>query len=168
MGTENQQLGMDLGVPVEQTAWGKWADPDRQAAQVQKFLERAGLESLPAEPWRKDAPELKAVDAAVAELFPDIETAMAPENADIADAFVCFIGAYAIKFSGARWYDEDWFGREYSLYDDVNPALEFGDHDESEFTVLGLMGNVVGRGFSTTADMIRNFTEEYAEKTRHA
>lgn len=101
---------------------------------MQKFLERAGLKSLPAEPWPKDASELKAVDAVVVELFPDMETAMSPENADITDEFICFLGAYAIEFCGARRYDEDWFGREYSFYDDVNPALEFGDHDESEFT----------------------------------
>ncbi|WP_280399414.1 hypothetical protein [Nocardia carnea] len=57
---------------------------------MQKFLERAGLKQLSAEPWPKDAPELKAVDAVVVELFPDIETAMSPENADITDDFICF------------------------------------------------------------------------------
>lgn len=162
-GTDNQQLGMDLGVPVEQIAWGKRTDPDRQAAQVQKFLDRGGLKSLRAEPWPKDAPELKAVNAVVVELFPDMGTAMSPENADMADAFICFLGAYAIKFCGARWYDENWFGREYSFYD-VNSALEFGDHGESKFIVWGLMGNFVGQGFSSAAEMIRNFAEEHPKR----
>lgn len=163
MGTEDQ-LSMDLGVPVEQTPWGKWVDPDRQAAQVRTFLDRAGVKSLPTQPWLKDAPELKKLDAVVTELFPDMDTAMAAENADIADAFICFLGAYAIRFAGARWYEAKWFGREYSFYDDINPALAFGDHDESEFTVWGLMDGIAGQDFSGTADMIREMAAEYAGK----
>src|SRR6478735_3298262 len=84
----DEQLGLDLGVPVEQTEWGKWVDPHRRKEQVRRFLDRAGLRTIPAKAWPEGAPELTQLDGVVAELFPDLATAMAPENADMADAFI--------------------------------------------------------------------------------
>src|SRR5690606_8122887 len=77
----NDQLGLDFD--VEQTAWGRWVDPDRRAAQVRKFLDRAGLEDIPPAPWPEGSPEVKRLDSLLAELFPDMSTAMASENGDI-------------------------------------------------------------------------------------
>ncbi|WP_433710487.1 hypothetical protein ACQP2U_29695 [Nocardia sp. CA-084685] len=163
MGSD-EQFGLDLGVPVEQTEWGKWVEPARRKEQVRKFLDRAGLRAIPAKPWPEGAPELTQLDGVVAELFPDLATAMAPENADIADAFICFLGECFIEFTGAEWIDAPWFGREYSFYDHVNPALQYGFADAEADTAWGLMKDVAGGNFSRTAGMLREFADRYAEE----
>ena len=161
MGNDGQ-LGLDF--EVEQTEWGKWVDPDRRAAQVRKFMDHAGLQRIPVTPWPADSPDLKRLDAVVTQLFPDMATAMKPENADIADAFICFIGECYFKFAQAHWFDHDWRGREHSFYDHVNPALRWcGDDGEEVVTAWGLMESVAfhyeyGDGFSLLADEMR---EEY-------
>ncbi|MGW4366188.1 hypothetical protein ACWEKT_11125 [Nocardia takedensis] len=139
--SDSQQLPLDI--EVEQTPWGKWVDPRRREAQVRKFMEYVDLQQLPNEPWPVDSPEVKRLDPVVAELFPDLATAMAPENADIADAFICFMGECFIEYAGAEWIDDDWQGRQYSFYEHVNPALLIDSEDEDIVTVWGLMDNMI-------------------------
>ncbi|WP_147404268.1 hypothetical protein [Nocardia panacis] len=162
----DEQLGFDID--VEQTAWGKWVDPDRRAAQVRKFLDYAQIPRIPTKPWPEDSPELKQLDTVVERLFPDLATAMAPENADMADAFICFLGECFIKFAGARWEPYEWFGRDKSFYDDVNPMLEYGFDTDGD-TAFGLMKVMIdhydpadGGMFAGMAEMMREFAEEYA------
>ncbi|WP_054811218.1 hypothetical protein [Nocardia arizonensis] len=170
MAGSDEQL--DLGFAVEQTEWGKWVDPERRAAQVWKFMKHAGLQEIPAEPWALDAPEVKRLNPIVAELFPDMATAMAPENADMADAFICFMGECFVKYAGAEWIDEEYFGREYSFYDHVNPALLFDNHDEDVETAYGLMQSIITRSsghdgmFSKLVAILREYREYYEEKRR--
>ncbi|MEU6828849.1 hypothetical protein ABZ894_09375 [Nocardia beijingensis] len=164
----DEQLTMDLGVPVEQTEWGKWVDPDRRSVQVQKFMDYAGIREIPSEPWPEGSAELERLDSVIAELFPDLATAMAPENADIADAFICFLGELFIRFAGAHWEDYEWFGRENSFYDHINPMLEYGFDTDGD-TAYGLMKLMIedydpddGGMFSSMAEMLREFAEEYS------
>ncbi|MEU1546897.1 hypothetical protein [Nocardia sp. NPDC005745] len=161
-------MTMDLGVQVEQTEWGKWVDPNRRAAQVRKFLDYAGLRDIPSEPWPEGDPELSKLDTVVAELFPDMATAMRAENADMADAFICFMGELFIRYAGAHWEDYEWFGRENSFYDHVNPMLEYGFDTDGD-TAYGLMKLMIddhdvtdGGMFSGMAEMLREFAEEYS------
>ncbi|WP_405176962.1 hypothetical protein OG225_21125 [Nocardia sp. NBC_01377] len=162
---------LDLGFEVEQTAWGKWVDTDRRTAQVRRFMEHVGLQQLPVQPWPEDSPEVKRLDPVVADLFPDMATAMAPENADIADAFICFMGECFIRYAGAEWIEFEWFGREHSFYDQVNPALRFDTDDEDEDTVWGLMARLVDYDpethngmFSKLAAYIREYATYHEEK----
>lgn len=165
---KDEQMTMDLGVQVEQTEWGKWVDPNRRAAQVRKFLDYAGLRDIPSEPWPEGDPELSKLDTVVAELFPDMATAMRAENADMADAFICFMGELFIRYAGAHWEDYEWFGRENSFYDHVNPMLEYGFDTDGD-TAYGLMKLMIddhdvtdGGMFSGMAEMLREFAEEYS------
>ena len=141
MGEGVEQLGLDF--EVEQTAWGKWVDPRRRAARAREFMNAAGLEEIPGQPWPQDWPETARLDAFLAGLFPDLDTAMAPVSAEIADAFICFMGECFIKYAGAQWVDYDWFDREKSFYDHVNPALLFDTHDEDEDTAWGFMDDMI-------------------------
>ncbi|WP_328406751.1 hypothetical protein [Nocardia sp. NBC_00403] len=171
---DDEQMTMDLGVPVEQTAWGKWIDPDRRKAQVQKFMDHAGISRFPSEPWPEGSVEVKRLDSIVVELFPDMTTAMAPENADMADAFICFLGECFIRFAGAHWEDYEWFGRDHSFYDHVNPLLEYGFDAEGD-TAYGLMELMIddydpddgGDMFSGMAEMLREFADEYDANRHH-
>lgn len=167
----DEQLTIDLGVPVERTEWGKWVAPERRQAQVRKFMDYAGLRRIPSEPWPEGSAEVERLDPVVAELFPDLATAMAPENADMADAFICFIGECFIKFAGAEWVEYKWFGRDHSFYDHVNPALRFDTLDEDVDTIWGLVGSMIdfdpevyGGMFSKMADIFREYTAYHQEK----
>lgn len=167
----DEQLGLDF--EVEQTEWGKWVDPDRRAGQVRKFLDYAGLQRIPSKPWPEGSAEVKRLNSIVAGLFPDMATAMAPENADMADAFICFIGECFIKLAGAKWVEFEWFGRENSFYDHVNPALLMDTYDEDVDTAWGLMDSMIDYHpevydgmFSQIAKAIREYAADHAEKRR--
>ncbi|WP_280313541.1 hypothetical protein [Nocardia abscessus] len=142
MGNDEQMI-MDLGVPVERTEWGKWVDPDRRKAQAQKFMNYAGISSVPSTPWPEGSAEVKRLDRIVAGLFPDMASAMAPENADMADAFICFLGECYINFVGARWIEWELSDDERSFYDDVNPALECDTYDQDEISAWALMNDMI-------------------------
>ncbi|MEU2033271.1 hypothetical protein [Nocardia amamiensis] len=169
----DEQLIMDLGVPVEQTEWGKWVDPARRKAQARKFMDYAGIREIPSEPWPEDSAEVKRLNPIVAELFPDMATAMAPENADMADAFICFIGECFIEFAGAEWIEYEWPGREYTFYEGINPALRFDTDDEDEITAWYLVDSMIGYNpedhegmFSDMAAAIREYAGYHDEKRR--
>lgn len=169
MGTD-EQLGLDF--EVQRTDWGKWVDPERRAAQARKFMDRAGITRIPNQPWATDSPDVKRLDALVTELFPDMDTAMRPENSDTTDAFICFVGECYIKYARAQWFDFEWRGRDHSFYDDVNPALRwFSDDTEEEVTVWGLMEIVVlhaesGDGFSLLVDEMHEENDRIANSGR--
>lgn len=141
--------------------------------QVRKFLDYVGLEGIPAEPWPEGASEVKRLDSIVAGLFPDMSTAMAPENADVADAFICFLGECFVRFAGAKWIEYDRFGRDHSFYDHVNPALLFDTSDEDEMTAWYLMDSIIGYNpedhdgmFSKMAAAIREYAGYRDEEQR--
>ncbi|WP_280395543.1 hypothetical protein [Nocardia brasiliensis] len=166
---DDEQLSMDLG--VEQTAWGRWEDPERHAAQVQKFINDAKLERIPSEPWPENSTEIKRLDPVIAEWFPDMAAVMSPEKSDKVDSFVCFLGEMLIRFAGAEWIEYEWFGRDKSLYDDVNPALRFDNFDEDERTAWSLVKAIVEYypddhdGMATKmASIIREYAGYHQEK----
>ncbi|WP_231951902.1 hypothetical protein [Nocardia terpenica] len=101
----DEQLGMDLDLDVEESAWAKWVDPQRHAAQARKFLQRAELPALPPEPWDFESDEASQINDVVAELFPDIEAMYLPDNADLVDQLVCFTGEWFVKYLDAQWID---------------------------------------------------------------
>ncbi|MEU1547450.1 hypothetical protein [Nocardia sp. NPDC005745] len=166
MGTD-EQLTMDLGVPVEQTEWGKWVDPDRRAAQVRKFLNHAGLQRLPSKLWPEDSPDLDRLNDVCRELFPDPDTPYLPENQDMTDAFICFLGACFEKYVDGEWVDHTEYGHDKSFYGGgVNPALRWVDYDgdEDECTVFDYIDSMIhhnmeyGDGFiHITADLRRKY-----------
>ncbi|MFB8279553.1 hypothetical protein [Nocardia colli] len=163
--SDDEQLTMDLG--VERTEWGKWADPERRAAQLRKFLDHAGLDSLPTDLWPEDSPELQRLNDLCRELFPDPETPYRPENQDMTDAFICFFGACFVKYMEGEWVDHTKYGSDKSFYSGgVNPALRYIDYDgdEDESTIFEYIDSMVdhnieyGDGFiHITADLRRKY-----------
>lgn len=161
----DEQLSMDLG--VEQTAWGKWVDPERHATQVRKFLDLAGLDDLPPELWPEDSPELQRLNDICRRLFPDSETPYLPNNQDGTDSFICFFGACFVKYMDGEWIDHTEYGPDGSFYSEgVNPALRYIDYDgdEDETTVFEYIDMMVdhnisyGDGFiHITADLRRKY-----------
>ncbi|RJO75090.1 hypothetical protein D5S18_17075 [Nocardia panacis] len=150
----DEQIGFDID--VEQTVWGKWVDPARRAAQVRRFLDRIGLSALPPKVWEFESPEASRIGGVIADLFPDTETAVAPENSDVADQFVCFVGECFIRYAGARWYDHARYGRTsedsdiepVELYQGIEPGVVFDpDSGSRSYTAGYLVGYTVRYGF---------------------
>ncbi|WP_157171909.1 hypothetical protein [Nocardia higoensis] len=167
----NDQLGLDF--EVEQTAWGAWVDPNRRAAQVRKFLDRAGLDDIPSEPWPEDSLGVKRLDSLLAEWLPDMDAAMEPENHDLVDALVCFMGECFIRFAGARWIDWQSWDDENSFYDHVNPAVECDTSDQDELGMWVLVKDMqkydpeVDDGmFSYFASTLREYSGYHNDKRR--
>ncbi|WP_280204860.1 hypothetical protein [Nocardia farcinica] len=159
------QLSMDLGVPVEQTAWGKWVDPQRREARAREFMKYAGLDGFPDEPWADDSQEVKRLDIIVADLFPDVDTA---KSSGMADAFICFLGECYIRFVGARWIEWEWADDEGTFYENVNPALECDTYDEDEISAWSLMNDMISYArdtyngmFSYAAAKLRQYVEDH-------
>ncbi|MGF0320640.1 hypothetical protein [Nocardia fluminea] len=140
-------------------AWTEWVSPERQRSQARKFLDFVGLD-LPDCPWADDAPELRQLDVYCARMFPDMPTATAAANADIADQCICLIGVLFAEFTGARWVPYTWFGRERSFYDEINPLLDYPFTDEGD-TAWGMMVDVVAHGFSSVAGLLREYTDRH-------
>ncbi|MBH0780519.1 hypothetical protein [Nocardia bovistercoris] len=165
---DSEQLGLDFH--VEQTPWGKWVNPERRATQTCKFMKYAGLQQIPAQPWPEDSPEVARIDPLVAALFPDMATAMAPESADKADAFICFMGECFIKYVGAEWIDWQSFAPGYSFYQDVNPAVLCDTDDEDEIGMWHLVKDMIedhsddGGMFSYFASTVREYATYHNEK----
>ncbi|MFI6997040.1 hypothetical protein [Nocardia sp. NPDC050175] len=163
--SDDEQLTMDLG--VERTDWGKWVAPERQAVQVRKFLEYAGLDALPPKLWPEDSPELQRLNDTCRELFPDSDMPYRPENQDMTDAFICFFGECFVRYVDGEWVDHTEYGTDKSFYDGgVNPALRYVDYDgdEDESTVFDYVDSMIdhnieyGDGFiHITADLRRKY-----------
>lgn len=142
--SDGDQYGLDLGVEVERTAWGEWVDPARRLAAARRFMRLAEIEDLPESPWAPDSSEARRLNPIVEQLFPDLETAMGPENAEMTDAFICFVGECFIAYAGGQWIDYEWPGRECSFYDAINPALRLDTEDEDELTAWFVMESMIG------------------------
>ncbi|WP_194836090.1 hypothetical protein [Nocardia sp. XZ_19_369] len=149
----DEQLSMDLGVPVEKTGWNKWVDPKRHAGQVRKFLDRAGLPALPEEPWDFESHEACEINDMIRTILPDLESVSQPENADIVDQLVCFAGECFIQYLDARWIDLTNIPLGYndsksvSIYDGIKPGLAFEFEDWNAFTANLLVEFVVANEF---------------------
>ncbi|RJO79914.1 hypothetical protein D5S18_01220 [Nocardia panacis] len=133
----------------------------------------AEIKAIPPQPWPEDSAEVRRLNTVVAELFPDLATAMAPEMADMADAFICFIGECFAKFAGAEWIEYDWPGREFTFYEDINPALRFDTYDEDEVTAWYLISSMIEYSpeeysgmFADMSATIREYSSYHDEK-RH-
>ncbi|MEW1739350.1 hypothetical protein AB0346_25715 [Nocardia beijingensis] len=156
----DEQLTIDLGVPVERTEWGKWVDPERRAAQVRKFLDRAGFSALPPEPWDFESDEAVQVSDMIVKMLPDVEAITLPENSDIVDQLVCFIGECFIRYLDARWLDLTDMPPGYndcegaSIYDDIRPGVAFKFEDWNTCTAELLVRFVVEREFIALLELV--------------
>ncbi|MFB8281872.1 hypothetical protein [Nocardia colli] len=149
----DEQLSMDLGVPVKQSEWDKWVDRERHAAQVKIFLKRAGLPELPQEPWDFESHEICGVNEMIQEILPDLASVTQPENADIIDQLVCFTGECFVRYLDARWIDLTDIPPGYndtdnvSIYRNVKPGLAFPYPNWTTFTANILVEFVIENEF---------------------
>lgn len=157
---DDEILTMAPGVEAVETppGWTAWVSPERHHAQARRFLESVGLADVPACAWAQDSPEVRLLEAYFARVFPDMVTAMWAENAEVADQCICLIGVLFSRFADARWVPYQWFGRDHSFYDDINPMLEYTFTEEGD-TAWFLMSFLVTHGFSSIAGLVLEYEE---------
>ncbi|WP_024799365.1 hypothetical protein [Nocardia sp. BMG51109] len=157
---DDEQIGLDISVDVEPSAWAAWADPQRQSAQTRKFLKRAGLPALPAEPWDFESDEAVEISDMIAERFPDIKDVTIPENSDLVDQLVCFTGEWFIRYLDARWCDLTDMPPGYNdcpdvtIYGDIKPAIVFPFRDWKTCTADFLVKYVVENEFLNLVELV--------------
>ncbi|WP_282786121.1 MULTISPECIES: hypothetical protein [unclassified Nocardia] len=91
-------------------AWQEWARPERIAAQVDRLF-AATLPAVPGVPPMPEADRysdtmLNWVADAFEHLLPDGDALTEPDNADLADQFVCYIGETLRQRAGGEWFNE--------------------------------------------------------------
>ncbi|MFJ1457387.1 hypothetical protein [Nocardia sp. N2S4-5] len=142
MSGSDDQMGLDLGVSVEESEWAKWVDPERRRASAYEFMERVGIERIPDEfSWFDDVED--SANAVLAEIFPGVELPSPESRSGLVDSFICFLGEYLIKFAGAEWYDSPVM-REISLYESFNPALRY--QGSGDTTAAELLRDILDHG----------------------
>jgi hypothetical protein len=123
----DEQLGFDLDYDEKTRAYLEWVAPEHMEAQVEKFL-AATVGDVPAEgagTWWNPPFSTRVMEATV-RLFGDWESFIAPENHELADGFIRFLGECFIR----RYDDITWTNRREwgaPLYDDIGPGVQVRD-----------------------------------------
>ncbi|MEV6340276.1 hypothetical protein AB0M12_36810 [Nocardia vinacea] len=163
-----EQIGFDIEFDEKTQAWLDWVAPERIESQVNTFVaETLGLTEIGDGPhswW--NAPLRGRVEKAVRDVFPDLDALTSPENQNIADQFVCFLGDIFIRRTGMVWVNDPERGS--LLYSDFGPCVVFdgdpvsvvsmarmaesaamGESDHQFGFVWSILGNCVQRGRRT-------------------
>ena len=123
----DEQLGFEIEFDAKTQAYFEWVAPERMETKIQKFLAEIseGMSREGAETWWNPPYSTKVMEATL-ERFGDWETFTAPDNHELADGFIRFLGECFIR----RYDDITWSnhrGRGVPLYDDIGPAVEVND-----------------------------------------
>lgn len=164
--SDAEQIGFDIDFDEKTQTWLDWTAPARIQAQVRTFLEETlSLPDLPAEPldwWA--APLRSRIEEAARAVFPDPDALTAPENRDIADQFVCFLGDMFIRRTGMEWTNIPEWGAP--LYSDIGPCVRFAGDPVSAVSMVrmaqsaasGEAGERFGFVWGTLDDCVRRKT----------
>ncbi|WP_024800637.1 hypothetical protein [Nocardia sp. BMG51109] len=167
---DHQQLTIDLGVQLEdpEAAWKAWFKPVRRAAQTGKFLRRITSDELLIEyfmgglPYLQASPREAEIGDVIAGLFPDMATAMRPENRSLADEFVCFLAEAFEVSTGATLYDDRPTDPARSFYPAINPALRY-PFTPRTVTLWTLADLAIGEGWAAVGALLYDDHRQYEE-----
>lgn len=159
-------------------AWVAWARPQRIAAEIDRLF----TETLPRVPiggtkgWTTPAglavPPMPRADRYSDEMklywitdvfdyfFPDEDSIYEPEQAEVADQFVCYIGEYFVQHCGGRWVNDPTVGGP--LYE-FGPAIAYDWTGSTDFPVDLLFTAVEEHDFSHVTDEMYSRGVDYAE-----
>lgn len=89
--------------------WLEWVQPERISAQIEKLftVTLPSVASLPPAPDsdRYSDEMLEWVGDAFNLLFPDADALYEPDNLDLADQFVCYVGSALVERAGGEWFE---------------------------------------------------------------
>ncbi|KZM70744.1 hypothetical protein [Nocardia terpenica] len=120
----DDQLGFDIEYDEKTQAWLDWVAPDHMESRVRAFLAEAAPEVDADSLWWKPPQSTQAMEAAH-KLFGDWAGFIAPENRELADGFIRFLGECYVRRTGMTWTNRPEWGAP--LYVDFGPAVQYGD-----------------------------------------
>ncbi|MBB5916811.1 hypothetical protein BJY24_005723 [Nocardia transvalensis] len=179
----DDDLGIDAAAQ-DDPAWREWSRPERIAHQVDRLFSEtlpavptgpggwttpAGdpLPPMPAVARYDDAMKLHWLADVFGGFFPDEDSLLVADNADLADQFVCYIGQYFVERCGGRWINDPSLGG--MLYE-FGPAVAFDYLPPSETAVspgvhpVHLLFEAAADGdFAVVTDAMYSASASYAE-----
>ncbi|MBB5912592.1 hypothetical protein BJY24_001459 [Nocardia transvalensis] len=126
--SDAEQIGFDIDFDEKTQAWLDWLDPGRMNAAVHTFLIETLEPPVRAENWWEPM-VFDQLGEPISAVFPDRETLTAPENHDIADQLVRFLGEAFIRRTGMIWVNNPEWGE--LLYEHFGPCVQFAGDQPS-------------------------------------
>ncbi|MER7453191.1 hypothetical protein ABTW96_23190 [Nocardia beijingensis] len=122
---DDDQMGFDIEFDAATEAYLDWVAPERMESGVRAFLAATVPDMADDAAWWKPPLSTQVMEAAK-ELFGDWDGFIAPENRELADGFVRFLGECYIRRHGdITWTNS---GKSNSpLYPDFGPAVKVRD-----------------------------------------
>ncbi|GAA5056594.1 hypothetical protein [Nocardia callitridis] len=164
----DDQLPIDLGIDLDDPValWQAWNNPTRRATQSGRFLHRISSDDLFTEnlmwslPYLGLSPRTRQINDAIKTLFPDMTAALNPENASLADEFVCFIAEAFTTNTGATLYNDQPVPPGRSFYTAINPALRYPFTDRTD-TLWELADQALRDGWATVGALLHDATQQH-------
>ncbi|MBF6229565.1 hypothetical protein IU470_31320 [Nocardia abscessus] len=122
---DDEQIGFDIEFDDKTQQFLDWVAPERMESRVQAFLATTVPNMGDDSPWWKPPLSTQVMDAAK-ELFGDWAGFIAPENRELADGFIRFLGECYIRRHGDITWSKS--AKECApLYPDFGPAVQVRD-----------------------------------------
>ncbi|WP_030518714.1 hypothetical protein [Nocardia sp. NRRL WC-3656] len=146
--SDAEQIGFDIEFDDKTQAWLDWLEPARMKQAVRTFL--ADTLNPPVDQPNWWEPEVfDRLGERIAAVFPDFDSLTAPDNREIADQLVRFLGEGFIRRTGMIWVNNPEWGE--LLFTDFGPCVQFeGDQPSivsmthmAELTATGEFGAVL-------------------------
>lgn len=122
---DDEQIGFDIEFDEQTEAFLDWVAPERMESEVQAFLARVAPDLSDDSQWWKPPLSTQIMETS-AQLFSDWAGFLAPENRELADGLIRFLGECCIRRrAGMTWTNSPGSGTP--LYTDFGPAAHFAD-----------------------------------------
>jgi hypothetical protein len=122
---DDEQIGFDIEFDDKTQAFLDWVAPERMESGVSAFLATAVSDMSDDSQWWKPPLSTNILEAAK-RLFGDWDGFVAPENRELADGFIRFLGECYIRRHGdITWSNSAKDGAP--LYPDFGPAVQVRD-----------------------------------------
>lgn len=156
--------------------WVVWSSPERISAAIDKLF----TETLPAIPadWKtrtgsakpigpmpvgvdrySDEMALYWLDDAFDYFFPEEDVIYEPDNRELVDQFVCYIGEYFVRHCGGRWINDP----EMHLFHSFGPTIRYDWTNEGDYPMVLLLDAAAQQHFMVARVGWRSRSIDYAE-----
>lgn len=136
---DDEQIGFDMEFDDKTQAFLDWVAPERMESGVRRFLEATIPDIAEDAAWWKPPLSTRIMEAAK-QLFGEAGLT-APQNRELADGFVRFLGECYVRRGGLQWTNRPEWGPP--LYTDFGPAVQ-GDGTRSMVSIAEYLSDSDG------------------------
>lgn len=151
-------MGFDIEFDDKTQAFLDWVAPEHMASEVHAFLAKVVPDLGKDAQWWKPPLSTQALEATKV-LLDDSAGLLAPENRELADGFIRFLGECYVRRGGMTWTNRPEWGPP--LYTDFGPAVQ-GDDTRSMVAIAQYLSDSDG------PRLIEHNINEAARQTRNS